>query len=299
MISTAGSGGYNVRGGCPRSGRHAACWAGMLHPAVPIITLPIRVPNAASARARRPARDRPRGLSGAAPRRRGDGEALWIERRDHLAPGKRHGDRRVGSGPWRPGRDRRRAAIIPEIVEEDPADPRLLAQRRGEAVPGIGRDHLAQRPAEGLRLRPARLGAERRHHMQPLATGGLAEGGEAQPLQPLPHLLRGRDHPGEGQVLGRVEVKDEPVGSARYPLPGHPRGGSPSPPSGPAQPAPHRVDGEVGRTLASHRHLPDQVGRPGMACRWKKRSAPMPSGVRSNETGRPATCGSRRGATAS
>ena len=48
--------------------------------------------------------------------------------------------------------------------------------------------------------------------MQSLAAGGLAEGGEAQPLQPLPHLLRRRDHLGEGHILGGIEVEDQPVG---------------------------------------------------------------------------------------
>ena len=96
--------------------------------------------------------------------------------------------------------------------------------------------------------------------MQPLATGGLAEGGEAQPLQPLPHLLRRRDHPSEGHVLGGIEVKDEPVGVLDIVCPGAPGVDLRHPHLRQRNQPLDAVDGEVGRALASHGHLPDQMG---------------------------------------
>ena len=43
-------------------------------------------------------------------------------------------------------------------------------------------------------------------------------------LQPLPHLLRRLDHPGEGHVLGGVEVEDQPVWALDIVRPRAPQG---------------------------------------------------------------------------
>ena len=52
---------------------------------------------------------------------------------------------------------------------------------------------------------------ERRHHMQALAAGGLAEADEAELLQPLAHFARGIDDVVEGQARAGIEIEDQPA----------------------------------------------------------------------------------------
>ena len=69
------------------------------------------------------------------------------------------------------------------------------------------------------------------------------------------------DHAGEGQVLGRVEVKDQPVRTLDILRPGTPGVDLRHPHLRQRDQPFDAVDGEVGRALASDRHVPDQVGQ--------------------------------------
>ena len=52
---------------------------------------------------------------------------------------------------------------------------------------------------------------DRHHQVQALAAGGAREALQTELPQPLPQLVRRRDHPRERQALGRVEVEHQPV----------------------------------------------------------------------------------------
>ncbi len=75
----------------------------------------------------------------------------------------------------------------------------MLADLAGEGLGGG--------PVELARLRPR----QRRHHVQALAAGGLAEADQAQGLQPVAHLPRRLDHRIEADVRRRIEVEHQPA----------------------------------------------------------------------------------------
>ena len=82
-----------------------------------------------------------------------------------------------------------------------------------EAVGRVGGHGAGEVGGEALDAVPAGRGAERRHHVQPLAAGGLDEGGEARGLEPGAHLAGGGDDLRPGHALARVEVHHDLVGA--------------------------------------------------------------------------------------
>src|SRR6185437_2971301 len=152
-------------------------------------------------------------------RRRGPKvEALGIETRLHLAPVERHRHRCARPGARRQHRDRRRGAVVAQVVEEDPALALLLRHVEQEAL-GLGDD---QPPADflgkhlgGVPVRALRIRGERRHDMQALAAGGLAEGLEAQLLQPLADRQRALDDLVEVDIGSGIEIEHQPAGQLR------------------------------------------------------------------------------------
>src|SRR4051794_39256805 len=87
-----------------------------------------------------------------------------------LFPGDRGGDWRAFAGAGRIRHDRRRAALIAEPVEEDPAFALDLADVRGEHLRLRLGDGAAEAVGETLHRRPILRGVERHYDVQALAT---------------------------------------------------------------------------------------------------------------------------------
>src|SRR5262245_63120393 len=71
--------------------------------------------------------------------------------------------------------------------------------------------------------RPAPWLGERRHDMQALATGRLAEGNQSERLEPFARVLRRLDDALERDARRGIEVEDEPArhrGPAWHAIPG-------------------------------------------------------------------------------
>ena len=128
-----------------------------------------------------------------------------------LLPGQRHRHRRSRGAPQAVGADDRLGLAVAVDVDQHLVRPLVPADLQGRRRPRL-HEGLGQRlggledGAEAV----ARL--QGRHHVDPLAARGLAEGVVAEGLEVVLQLEGEGGHLGEGGALGRVEVEDEVVG---------------------------------------------------------------------------------------
>jgi hypothetical protein len=137
-----------------------------------------------------------------------NGEAVAALRLVQLVPVDRRRHRRALAGPCAIGHDRRRPALVAQIVDEDPSFALHLGEVGGEAI-GLGRGQRnGEALGEILDLRPLRARDQRHHHVQPLAAGQHREALQPHVGQNLAQVLRGAAHLGKAKPLVRIEVED-------------------------------------------------------------------------------------------
>jgi hypothetical protein len=129
----------------------------------------------------------------------------------HVLPRHRPGDRKTRPGAGGPGSDRRGAAAVAQVVEEDAALPllRIGAQRVALRIgPGDALNDSARKNAALIGTAPA---LHRHHQMQPLPARRLGPGGEAFGQQQVPELQGGVGHEVPRQPFAGIEIEHQGV----------------------------------------------------------------------------------------